>query len=85
MYERYESPRLGPFVGAIAAGATTSPARAQTNQTTRVGSQPTEPGMEPYFARIVFFAAAGLDVDVQTISSPSAVIAAVTSGTLDIG
>ena len=61
--------------GAIAAFA--SSVRAETNATIRVAIQPAENAMEVYYARDTGrFAAAGLNVDIQTVQSTAAIAAA---------
>ncbi len=52
----------------------------------RVMTTPIENGAEVYYAKeLGFFAQAGLDVDVQSVQSGSAISSAVTSGAADIG
>ena len=52
----------------------------------RVMTTPIENGAEVYYAKdLGFFEQAGLDVDVQSVQSGSAIAAAVTSGAADIG
>jgi ABC-type nitrate/sulfonate/bicarbonate transport system substrate-binding protein len=60
--------------------------RAESNNTLRVAIQPIENAMERYYAKETGrFAAAGLDVDIQIVQSPSAIAAAVLSNAVDVG
>ena len=71
--------------GAACAAAPLGLAAAQLTHLS-VGTVPTDAGMPPYFAlRGGFFRRNGLDVDVQFMSSGSAMGAAVIGGSLQIG
>ncbi len=67
-------------------GLQISSARGDGLTALRVMTTPIENGAEVYYAKeLGFFEQAGLDVDVQSVQSGSAIAAAVTSGAADIG
>jgi NitT/TauT family transport system substrate-binding protein len=72
--------------GGAALCAIALPARAQSTASIRLGIQPLENAMEVYYAQDTGrSAAAGLDIEIQTIQAVAAIEAAVVSGALDIG
>jgi NitT/TauT family transport system substrate-binding protein len=77
------------FLGLLAAElASSAPrlARAQAENSIRLGTVAGDGYAEPYYAADEgFFARAGLDVDVQTFTSGAGITQAVTSGALDVG
>lgn len=77
---------LGMASGAVALGAFSSPAGAQTGQALRVGVLAAESAAEITYAKeLGYFTKAGLDVAITTMSNTPAIIAAVVAGALDIG
>jgi NitT/TauT family transport system substrate-binding protein len=67
-------------------GFAAAPARSESLIPLRVMTTPIENGAQVYYAKeLGFFEQAGLDVDVQSVQSGSAIAAAVTSGAADIG
>jgi NitT/TauT family transport system substrate-binding protein len=75
------------LLGGAALAAFAKPVRAQTAMTSlKIPIQPTENAMNVAYGKDMgFFAAAGLDVDVEIVQNSSAIIAAVVSGTYEIG
>jgi NitT/TauT family transport system substrate-binding protein len=72
-----------------AAGLLTSaayPARSQTLTHLRIMTSPIENGAQVYYAKDMgFFAKAGIDVDIQSVQSGSAIASGVASNATDIG
>src|ERR1019366_7425768 len=69
-----------------AMGALAMPARAQTLQPLRVGILSAESAAEANYAKdLGYFAKAGLDVTLTTMSNTPSIVAAVVAGALDIG
>ena len=81
--------RRGRFVAAIAATSLTPiPVLAQSTapSAVRIATVPIDSGMQVRYAQdLGFFAKAGLNVDVQTITNGSQITAAVIAGSIDIG
>jgi NitT/TauT family transport system substrate-binding protein len=72
--------------GAAVMGALALPARAQTGQALRVGVLSAESAAEAHYAQdLGYFAKAGLDVTITTMSNTPSIVAAVVAGALDIG
>jgi NitT/TauT family transport system substrate-binding protein len=72
--------------GAAVMGAITAPAWAQTMQALRVGVLPVEAAAgASYATNLGYFAKAGLDVTLTTMSNTPSIVAAVVAGALDIG
>src|SRR5258708_14114158 len=72
--------------GAALMGALSSPAPAQTGQALRVGVLSAESAAEANYAKdLGYFAKAGLDVTLTTMSNTPSIVAAVVAGALDIG
>lgn len=72
--------------GAAVMGALTPPAFAQTNVALRVGVLSAESAAEAHYASdLGYFAKAGLDVEITTMSNTPSIVAAVVAGALDIG
>jgi NitT/TauT family transport system substrate-binding protein len=72
--------------GAAVMGALPAPARAQASQALRVGVLSTESAAEPHYANdLGYFAKAGLDVTITTMSNTPSIVAAIVAGALDIG
>lgn len=71
---------------AAAVGALRLPVRAQTAETLRVGVLSAESAAEAHYAQdLGYFAKAGLDVAITTMSNTPSIVAAVVAGALDIG
>lgn len=82
--------RLRPLAAvallALLIPAAAPPVRAQPLPVLRVATNPIENGAEVYYARAMgFFQKAGLDVEIQSIQSGSAVAGAVASNAVDVG
>jgi NitT/TauT family transport system substrate-binding protein len=72
--------------GAAAMGALTGPLRAQTLQPLRIGVLAAESAAEITYAKeLGYWAKAGLDVTITTMSNTPSIVAAVVAGALDIG
>jgi NitT/TauT family transport system substrate-binding protein len=72
--------------GAAVMGALAAPGFAQTGQALRVGVLAAESAAEVNYAKdLGYFAKAGLDVTVTTMSNTPSIVAAVVAGALDIG
>jgi NitT/TauT family transport system substrate-binding protein len=72
--------------GAAAMAALTPPAFAQAGKSLRVGVLSTESAAQVNYAKdLGYFAKAGLDVTVMTMSNTPSIVAAVVAGALDIG
>ncbi len=76
---------LGTLAGAVglAAGGR---GRAGSRAPIRIGTVTTDPGMQPLYAQDQgFFRDAGLDATVTILNNASAIVAAIASGSLDVG
>ena len=72
--------------GAAVMGALAAPARAQTSQPVRLGVLSAESAAEAHYAQdLGYFAKAGLDVTITTMSNTPSIVAGVVAGALDIG
>jgi NitT/TauT family transport system substrate-binding protein len=72
--------------GAAVTGALIRPASAQTGQALRIGVLSAESAAEAtYASNLGYFAKAGLDVTLTTMSNTPSIVAAVVAGALDIG
>lgn len=72
--------------GGAALCSITSPGRAQTNATIRIATLPIENAAQVFYAKDMgYFAAAGLDADIQQMLGGPAIAAAIASGAVDIG
>jgi NitT/TauT family transport system substrate-binding protein len=72
--------------GAAVMGAFAGPGRAQTLQPLRIGVLAAESAAEITYAKeLGYFAKAGLDVTITTMSNTPSIVAAVVAGALDIG
>ncbi len=80
------SSKLAAVVFALVAVATAAPVGAQVLPTLRIATIPLENSAQVFYAKDMgFFAKAGLDVELQSIQSGSAVAGAVASNAVDIG
>jgi len=76
----------GVLFGGLALGAAPVSAGAQTNSMLRIATIPIEPGAQVYYAQDMgFFAKAGLDVDIQAMTTGPGIAAALVSNAVDIG
>src|SRR5580700_245596 len=74
------------LLGGLALGASSTPLRAQDNPKLRIATIPIEPGAQVYYAQDMgFFAKAGLDVDIQAMTTGPGIAAALVSNAVDIG
>jgi NitT/TauT family transport system substrate-binding protein len=76
------------ILAGLGAGVTaaTLPARARAADALRIACIPLDAGAEAYYANdLGYFRDAGIDAQVETISSGAAITAAVASGAIDIG
>src|ERR1700722_4224862 len=72
--------------GGLAFGSSGALLRAQDNAKLRIATIPIEPGAQVYYAQDMgFFAKAGLDVDIQAMTTGPGIAAALVSNAVDVG
>jgi NitT/TauT family transport system substrate-binding protein len=72
--------------GAAIAAAAVAPVAAQTLTPLRLAVVPTDGASAPYYAKdLGYFTRAGLDVEITSMQAASAIVAAVSGGSIDIG
>lgn len=72
--------------GGLTLGFTQTLSRAQEQDRLRIATIPIEPGAQVYYAHDMgFFAKAGLDVDIQAMTTGPGIAAALVSNAVDIG
>jgi NitT/TauT family transport system substrate-binding protein len=77
---------IGSAASDLALSASNGRAEADALVPIRVGTVSTDPGMQPFYAQdLGFFKDAGLDATVTILNNASAIVAAISAGSLDVG